>query len=113
MQLQSTLIQGTGLRQTSDITLEFSTIDGWLALEGAGGNRLGGRLWAEWLGGCLCALGLDDVLGSGVVDLQTAGSFLDSHLVFVDHVDQSLALVGFHGIVASLGLGERRVRNGE
>ena len=53
------------------------------------------------------------MLGCGVVDLQTASSFLDSHLVFVDHVDQSLALVGFDGIVASLGLGERRLRIGE
>lgn len=53
------------------------------------------------------------MLGSRVVDFEAAGSFLDCHLVLVDHLDQFLAFARFNGVVASFGLGERRERKRE
>ena len=50
------------------------------------------------------------MLGCRVVDFKAICGFFNSHLVLIDHIDQLLALVGLDGVVASLGLGERRDR---
>ena len=50
------------------------------------------------------------MLGCRVVDFKAICGFFNSHLVLIDHVDQLLALVRLDGVVASLGLGERRDR---
>ena len=71
----------------SDITLEFDTTVDWLTLLRTSYRRWS-RLRCAWLHGDFCALGLDDVLGSRVVDFEAVCSFLDCHLVLVDHLDQ-------------------------
>ena len=59
-----------------------------------------------WWAGAACLsleiVGLDDVLGGRVVDLELGRSVLDGHFAFLNEVDQFLLFLGLDRHVATL-----------